>query len=90
MDIPGTKLAKTLYQYSREKRFTDFTIRAGNQTVHCHKLVLRARSPYFDSICTSGLSEAKLDKSTSPDVDIEVLKQVVRYIYLESVELRKV
>ena len=89
MDVPGTNLAKTLYQYSRDKKFTDFTIRAGDRTVHCHKLVLRAQSSYFDSLCASGLNEANLDRFTSSEIDGKVLNQVVQFIYLERAELTK-
>ena len=90
MEKPEEGFRKTLYKYSLEQKQTDFIIRAGDQAVHCHKLVLCAESPYFDSLCASGVFEAiiKLPTSNSSE-NGKVLHQLVRYIYLETVELTK-
>ena len=47
-----------------------------------------AQSPYFDSLCASGVFEAIIKLPTSSE-NSKVLNQVVRYIYLETVELTK-
>ena len=75
-------LAKTLYQYSVDKQFTDFKIRAGNKTFYCHKAVLCAKSKYFESICQSGMSEAALDNTIITDEDAELLGLVIKFMYL--------
>ena len=75
-------IMQTLYQYSTEKILTDFKIRAGNKTAHCHSAVLSAKSTYFKSVCSSGMQEATLGRSISTDEDGATLDTVVRYIYL--------
>ena len=85
----GSYLAKTLYKFSQEKKHTDFKVRAGNTTLLCHRAVLCAQSSYFDSLCLSRLNEATLDKSISSEEDGQLLTQVIRFIYLETIDLTK-
>ena len=73
---------RTLYQYSRDKVQTDFKIRAGNKTAHCHSAVLSAKSTYFKSICLTGMQEAILGHSISNETDGDILDTVVRFLYL--------
>ena len=76
------EIMQTLYQYSRDKVQTDFKIRAGNKTAHCHSAVLSAKSTYFKSICASGMQEATLGGSISKAEDGDTLDTVIRYVYL--------
>ena len=74
---------------SLEKKYTDFKLRAGNTTLFCHKVVLCAQSSYFDSLCLSGLIEVVLDKLISSEEDGQLLISVVRFLYLETIDLTK-
>ena len=74
-------IMKTLYQFSREKILTDFTIHAGNKTAHCHSDILSAKSTYFKAICLSGLHEATLERSISRE-DGDTLDTVIKFMYL--------
>ena len=74
-------IMKTLYQFSREKIFTDFTIHAGDKTAHCHSAILAAKSTYFNAICVSGLHEATLERSISRE-DGDTLDTVIKFMYL--------
>ena len=87
--LSGLHLAETLYKFSQERKYTDFKLRAGNTTLFCHKNVLCAQSSYFDSLCLSGLNEATLDKFVSSEEDGQALTQVVRFLYLETIDLTK-
>ena len=74
-------IMKTLYQFSREKIFTDFTIHAGNKTAHCHSAILAAKSTYFKAICVSGLHEATLERSVSRE-EGDTLDTIIKFMYL--------
>ena len=83
VDMSYTKdIMQTLYQFSREKIQTDFKIRAGNKTAHCHSAVLSAKSTYFKAICLSGMQEAILGHSISKEAHGDILDTVVRFLYL--------
>ena len=75
-------IMQTLYQFSRDKVQTDFKIRAGNKTAHCHSAVLSAKSTYFKAICASGMQEAILGHSISKEEHGDILDTVVRFLYL--------
>ncbi|KAK0393751.1 hypothetical protein QR680_000388 [Steinernema hermaphroditum] len=61
---------------------TDFTIRVGDRDIHTHKAILAARSPVFAAMFThSDTKEAKMGVLVIEDLDYEVVKDMLMYIY---------
>ena len=85
----GSHLAETLYTFSQRKS-TQILNLEQDTTLFCHKNMLCAQSSYFDSLCLSGLNEVTIDKFVSSDFnDQHILNIVVRFLYLETVNLTK-
>lgn len=63
--------------------FSDITLKIGEHEIKAHKAILAARSPTFKSIFDSSknLQELNID-----DVDHEVMKVVLRYIYTGKID----
>ena len=77
------------YDFALNQKFTDFKLRAGGKTVHCHRSVIAAKSEYFRSICDSGSTEAALDYSVTKEEDSYILDCVIRYLYLGQTDITK-
>ena len=77
------------YDFALNQKFTDFKLRAGGKTVHCHRSVIAAKSEYFRSICDSGLTEAALDYSVTKEEDRNILDCMIRYLYLGHTDITK-
>lgn len=66
---------------------SDFKINSGDdKTLVAHKVVLAARSPVFYAMLTNDLIEAKESVVNVPDFDSKVMKEVLRFIYCNTVE----
>uniref|UniRef100_A0A1I7ZED2 BTB domain-containing protein n=1 Tax=Steinernema glaseri TaxID=37863 RepID=A0A1I7ZED2_9BILA len=61
---------------------TDFTIRVSDRDVRTHKAILAARSPVFAAMFThSDTKESKMGVLTIEDLDYEVVRDMLMYIY---------
>ena len=82
-------LARKLYRQVLDKSaMTDFKLRAGKQSVKCHKAVLCAVSTYLSGLCERGECEANIAGSvTLGSEEREALNAIVRYIYLGSTDM---
>ena len=85
MDVDNQYTSDVLKILYRDRKFTDFEIRAGNKRVLCHRAVISAKSHYFDAICDSGLREAVLDYA-----DYEhgyMLEAIIKFMYLGETDI---
>ena len=81
------EVLQTQYEFALNQKFTDFKLRAGGKTVHCHRSVIAAKSEYFRSICDSGLTEAALDHSVTKAEDKDTLDSIVKFLYLGNADI---
>ncbi|WAR28043.1 BTBD2-like protein [Mya arenaria] len=65
----------------------DVTILAGEdkREVRCHQFILASRSPVFYTMFCGSLPEAGVVKI--PDVEVDVLRPVVRFMYTGEIQL---
>ena len=77
------------YQFALDKLYTDFKLKAGVKTVHCHRSVICSKSEYFRSLCKSGVTEAALDSSVTKAEDADILDALVRFMYLGATDFTK-
>ena len=65
---------------------TDMVVKCGEQgQMHVHSLVLMARSPVFYNMLTTDMVEKREKIVTVPDWDIEVVKEMVNYMYTATI-----
>ena len=64
----------------KREQFTDVTLVSGDYRALCHRNVLAAASPYFNTMFTSNLSESQSDTVTL-QIDPVTLGLVVDYMY---------
>ena len=83
------EVLQTQYEFALNQKFTDFKLRAGGKTVHCHRSVIAAKSEYFQVICDSGSTEAALDYTVTKEEDRNILDSMVKYLYLGQADITK-
>lgn len=67
--------------------FTDFELRTSDGAVlRTHKVILATRSPMFSKMLSIDMQEAAKGSADVPDFNSIVMKEVLRFIYCNSVE----
>lgn len=75
-------LAKTL----EDEGSSDITVLCQDNSIRVHKLILSARSPVFKAMLTSDMIERTQGVINIEDASVEVVRQMVRYMYTAKVE----
>ncbi|XP_008204399.1 speckle-type POZ protein B-like [Nasonia vitripennis] len=70
-----------------DRNFSDVRIIVGDKTFHAHKAVLSVRSSVFASIFNHVMKEQKIE---IPDLDEEVVGQLLLFLYSGRVDLNKI
>ncbi|XP_064229421.1 kelch-like protein 41 isoform X3 [Aotus nancymaae] len=83
----STLLQDGLKDLLDEKKFIDCTLKAGDKSLPCHKLILSACSPYFREYFLSEIDEAKKKEVVLDNVDPAVLDLIIKYLYSASIDL---
>ncbi|KAG8201251.1 hypothetical protein JTE90_019889 [Oedothorax gibbosus] len=60
---------------------TDIVLKCAGEELHVHKCILAARSPVFAAMFRNDMNEAQSNSVDITDIDSEILRKVVRYIY---------
>ena len=64
-----------------EPKDADITIIVQDESFKCHKVMLVARSTYFQTLFQSGMIESQSNQITMVDVTPEIMRHVLRYLY---------
>ena len=73
-----------LYEDALNQVGTDYIVRAGNKTVHCHAPVLASQSIFFEAIIDSGFtSEFEFPAGSILE---SYLDEVIKFLYIDEVE----
>ncbi|XP_043931424.1 kelch-like protein 41 [Protopterus annectens] len=83
----STLLQDGLKELLDEKRFVDCTLKVGDKSFPCHKLILSACSPYFREHFFAEKSEDKKSEMVIDNVDPNVMSLIIRYLYSAEIEL---
>ncbi|XP_055324032.1 protein roadkill isoform X1 [Sitodiplosis mosellana] len=79
--VPECKLSEDLGNLFDNERFSDVTLAVGGREFQAHKAILAARSPVFAAMFEHEMEERKQNRVAISDVDHEVLKEMLRFIY---------
>ncbi|XP_070278898.1 kelch-like protein 41 isoform X3 [Myotis yumanensis] len=83
----STLLQDGLRDLLDEKKFIDCTLKAGDKSIPCHRLILSACSPYFREYFLSDIDEAKKKEVVLDNVDSAMLDLIIKYLYSASIDL---
>ena len=61
---------------------SDIMLICEGEEINAHRLVLVARSPVFHAMLQSKMMESKIREIKIDDADIDVLKEMLRYMYM--------
>lgn len=70
-----------------DAKFTDVTIKVGDQEVKAHKNILTARSQVFQAMFENDMRENRENIVEITDIDIDVLNEVLRYMYAGKINM---
>ncbi|XP_048201239.1 Bardet-Biedl syndrome 5 protein isoform X2 [Perognathus longimembris pacificus] len=83
----STLLQDGLKDLLDEKKFIDCTLKAGDKSLPCHRLILSACSPYFREYFLSEIEEEKKKEVVLDNVDPVILDLIIKYLYSASIDL---
>ena len=82
LKVPDCDLSTDLNELLENGNFSDFTLIVGDQRFPVHKSMLAARSPVFAAMFGHHeMEESKQGEATIKDLEPEVLKEMLKYIY---------
>lgn len=85
----STLLQDGLKELLNENKFVDCTLKVGDRSFPCHRLIMAACSPYFREIFfTEDGKEAENTKEVVlEDVNPSILDMIIQYLYSANIEL---
>merc|ERR1719411_2546509 len=79
-------LLSDLARVMEDEASSDLTICCKDKEIRVHKLILMARSPVFQAMLGSDMVEKSQGMIKIEDADMEVVRQMVRYMYIAKIE----
>ncbi|XP_071978340.1 speckle-type POZ protein-like [Engystomops pustulosus] len=81
LKVPECRLAEDMGCLWETTRFTDCSLYVGGQEFKAHKSILAARSPVFNAMFEHEMEESKKNRVDITDMEPEVFKEMMGYIY---------
>ncbi|CAO2597555.1 Speckle-type POZ protein-like [Lemmus lemmus] len=81
LKVPECRLAEDLGNLWENTRFTDCCFFVRGKEFKAHKSVLAARSPVFSAMFEHEMEECKKNRVEINDLDPEVFKEMMRFVY---------
>ncbi|KAK2108993.1 hypothetical protein P7K49_014158 [Saguinus oedipus] len=81
LKVPECRLAEDLGNLWENTRFTDCSFFVRGHEFKAHKSVLAARSPVFNAMFEHEMEESRKNQVEINDLDPEVFKEMMRFIY---------
>ncbi|VVC25545.1 Hypothetical protein CINCED_3A023020 [Cinara cedri] len=79
--VPECRLPDDLGNLFEIQKFSDVTLSVSGREFQAHKAILAARSPVFAAMFEHEMEERKQNRVAITDVDHEVLREMLRFIY---------
>lgn len=79
--VPECRLSEDLGGLFENQKFSDVTLAVSGREFQAHKAILAARSPVFAAMFEHEMEERKHNRVEITDVDHEVLREMLRFIY---------
>ena len=85
----STLLQDGLKELLNENKFVDCTLKVGDRSFPCHRLIMAACSPYFREIffTEDGKEVANTKEVVLDDVNPSILDMIVQYLYSAEIDL---
>ncbi|OCT61035.1 speckle-type POZ protein-like [Xenopus laevis] len=81
LKVPECQLAEDMGCLWENRRFTDCSLFVEGNEFKAHKSILAARSPVFSAMFEHPMQESRKNRVYIRDVDPEVFKEMMRFIY---------
>ena len=81
LKVPDSELADNMNNLLETGNFSDMALQKNNIKIPVHKAILAARSPVFAAMFQHDLEENKQGFVSITDLDIDVLREMLRFIY---------
>lgn len=81
LKVPECRLADDLSALWERSAFSDVTLCVNGREFKAHTAILAARSPVFNAMFEHEMEEKKHGRVEITDVDHEVMKEILRFIY---------
>lgn len=79
--VPDCRLSEDLGQLLESQKFNDVVLSVGGVEFPAHKAILAARSPVFAAMFEHEMEEKKQNRVDITDVEHEVMKEMLKFIY---------
>lgn len=84
--LPKSTLVENFANLLQNEQFADLTISVGSETYRAHKAILVARSTVFAAMFQHDMQESQRNEITIKDMEPNVFREVLRFIYTDKVE----
>ena len=81
LKVPDSNLAENMSTLLEQGQFSDMILKIQETSIPVHKAILAARSPVFAAMFGHDLEENKKGIVAITDLDIDVLKEMLKFIY---------
>ncbi|KAH7731639.1 speckle-type poz protein [Aphelenchoides avenae] len=82
--IPPGRLSEDMGTLFEKHQFSDLIIACGSKEYPVHKAVLASRSPVFGAMFEHEMTEARSDRVVIDDIEPEVVKELLRFMYTDN------
>ncbi|VDN28784.1 unnamed protein product [Gongylonema pulchrum] len=79
--VPPCRLSEDMSNLFEKHCFSDCLLVTGSKEFHVHKAILATRSPVFAACFEHQMSESQSDRVDIDDVEPEVMKEMLRFMY---------
>merc|ERR1711936_1548745 len=86
LKVPEIQLSDNIHSLLETGNFSDMALKIGDTTIPVHKSILAARSPVFCAMFQHDLEENKQGFVTITDLELDSLKEMLKFIYTGKVE----
>jgi len=77
----STEVIEQLGKLFNDKELSDVEVECGGEVFNCHQLILSTRSDVFRAMFQADMKENRTKKVTIKDVNPDVLKEMLQFIY---------
>eukprot|EP00058_Branchiostoma_floridae_P020752 XP_002606242.1 hypothetical protein BRAFLDRAFT_84017 [Branchiostoma floridae] len=81
LKVPECKLPEDLGNLLERQSFSDVSLHVGGKEFQAHRAILAARSPVFNAMFEHEMEESKKGRVEITDVDADVFKEMLRFVY---------
>ena len=86
LKVPDSQLADNMNDLLENGLFSDMALKIGDKKIPVHKAILASRSPVFAAMFQHDLKETKQGYVAITDLELDILEEMLKFIYTGKVE----